>query len=284
MALDGYVNGPPAYAAWGPHANFDHHQGVDRIGTRSTCFQVFLAINMGLFDTFQRKGVPHAHVYVNDVDQDVCLAYWLLTHPERLERLQAWQPLSQLIVTEDLLDATAGAYPIDPEEPMLRQQAWVFEPYTDARSDGSLVHMAAEDMVSVVDRVCRRISRFLSGEGRAVDLDTRYEDLGGGPGWRLIREVGMYARTRLFAEGILAFVACRENGDGTYTYSIGKMSPFVTFPVLRIFRRLNEADGITDPNDAWGGTGIIGGSPRRSRSRLPPAEVEGIVNDCLRGK
>ena len=44
IALDGYVIGPPAFAPTGPHANFDHHDGVDRLASRSTCMQVYLAI------------------------------------------------------------------------------------------------------------------------------------------------------------------------------------------------------------------------------------------------
>lgn len=278
IALDGYVHAPPTFSARGPYLNLDHHAGVRRLATRSTCAQVYLALTLGLFETFQKDGSPHAHVYVNDADQDVCLSYWLLTHPEEIVNLNVLHPVARLLLLVDFVDATAGAYPIDPQRPIMQQQAWVFEPYTDVRRQG---RMSEAEMRGVILHVSERISQFVQFASLAIDLDTRYDDLGGGPGWRLIAEIGMYARTKLYAEGVGAFVALRGVQDSIYTYVVGKMSPFVHFPVQRILRRLNEAEGISDPNDAWGGTEIIGGSPRKSGSRLPPGAIQSIVNECL---
>ena len=56
IALDGYVKGPPRFLIQGPYANFNHHEGVARIATRSTCAQVYFYIRLGLLDTFQKKG------------------------------------------------------------------------------------------------------------------------------------------------------------------------------------------------------------------------------------
>jgi hypothetical protein len=55
IALDGYVKGPPRFSIQGPYANFNHHEGVARIATRSTCAQVYYYIRLGLLDTFQKK-------------------------------------------------------------------------------------------------------------------------------------------------------------------------------------------------------------------------------------
>lgn len=55
-----------------------------------------------------------------------------------------------------------------------------------------------------------------------------------------------------FCRWLHAFVACRDSGDETYIYSIGKMSPFVSFAVRKIYERLNEVEGVMDPHDAWG--------------------------------
>jgi hypothetical protein len=41
IALDGYVKAPPKFLIQGPYANFNHHEGVARIATRSTCAQVY---------------------------------------------------------------------------------------------------------------------------------------------------------------------------------------------------------------------------------------------------
>ena len=115
IALDGYVKGPPRFLIQGPYANFNHHEGVARIATRSTCAQVYFYIRLGLLDTFQKNGKPHARVYINDVDQDACLSCWLLKNSEKLEGLRFDNLLVQMILFEDILDASAGAYPVHPE-------------------------------------------------------------------------------------------------------------------------------------------------------------------------
>jgi hypothetical protein len=96
IALDGYVKGPPRFSIQGPYANFNHHEGVARIATRSTCAQVYYYIRLGLLDTFQKNGHPRAGVYINDVDQDVCLYCWLLKNSEKLEGLRFDHLLVQL--------------------------------------------------------------------------------------------------------------------------------------------------------------------------------------------
>jgi hypothetical protein len=38
----------------------------------------------------------------------------------------------------DILDGSAGTYPINPGNPQIRRQAWIYKPYTQARMDGSI--------------------------------------------------------------------------------------------------------------------------------------------------
>jgi len=282
IALDGYVKGPPRFSIQGPYANFNHHEGVPRIATRSTCAQVYFYICLGLLDTFQKQSEPHAQVYINDVDQDVCLSCWLLKNSDKLMGLRFENLLFQLILFEDILDASAGAYPINPNGPRIREQAWIYEPYTKARVDGSIYHMSKNEMEDILWSVCDRIDSAISGQSEEVELDTRFETIGGGPGWQLIVEKGPYARTKLFSERIKAYVALIESSEDTYSYTIGKMSPFIKFPVERIYQALNKTEGITSQEDCWGGSTIIGGSPRKTGSRLSPEKLEKVINDCIK--
>ena len=281
IALDGYVKGPPQFLIQGPYANFNHHEGVARIATRSTCAQVYFYICLGLLDTFQKNGEPHANVYFNDVDQDVCLSCWLLRNSDKLDKLRIDSVLFQLIMFEDILDASAGAYPINPERPLLRKQAWIYEPYTRARSDGGIYHMPKNDMMQILRSVCNRIDSAIKGQGVQMDLDTTFETIGGGKGWQFIIEEGSYARTQLFSEGVKAYVSLIGGREGFYSYTIGKMSPFIQFPIVRIYEALNKAEDLTSQNNCWGGSPIIGGSPRKTGSRLSPDKIEKIINDCL---
>lgn len=280
IALDGYVDDMPRFDPTGPWANFDHHAGVDRLATRSTCLQVFMALTLGFLDAYRREGEVCAHLYVNDPDQDTCLAVWLLRNPGPLTGLRVQMPIARLLFAEDVLDCTGGAYPMDPERRIMREQAWVFEPYFDARAGGQLHRMDAPTMKALIDEVGERITAYVEGRGEEITLDTRYETIGGGPGWQMIVEHGPHARTALFAQGVRAFVSARENGDGTWTYSIGRMSPFVRFPLRELYATLNAAEGRGE-GSGWGGSNTIGGSPRERGSRLPPAEVERLVNGRL---
>ena len=282
IALDGYVKGPPKFLIQGPYANFNHHEGVARIATRSTCAQVYFYICLGLLDTFQKRGEPHANVYINDVDQDVCLSCWLLKNYDKLIKLRIDSVLFQLIMFEDILDASAGAYPINPKRPLLRKQAWIYEPYTEARADGSIYHMSKNELEETLWSVCDRIDSAISGKSVEIDLDTAFKTIGGGDGWQFIIEGGPYARTKLFSEGVKAYVSLLEDREGSYSYTIGKMSPFIKFPITRIYEALNKAEKLSSKDNCWGGSPIIGGSPRRTGSRLSPDEVEKVINGCIK--
>ncbi len=286
IALDGYVRGRPEFDCKGPHANYNHHEEVSRLGTRATCAQVHIAIKQGLFDTFRKDGQAHANVYVNDPDQDTSLAVWLLQNHHRLNRTRSEPLINRIVQIEDLIDTTAGAYPMELASPVMESLAWIFEPYTDARMHGRIPRMGAWEMRNIIELVGRRISDYTVGRGSRIPLDTRYDLLGGGRGWSMIHEKGPYARSELFLQGTKAFVSAADNKDGTFTYSIGKMSPFIPkelFPsLLDIYSTLNKEERLQDgAANSWGGGETSGGSPRMTGSRLPPKEIERIIRGLI---
>jgi hypothetical protein len=275
VALDGYVSGGPRFDAHGPRVNFNHHEDVDRLATRSTCAQVLLALRQGFFTCFRDADGSRADVYCNDCDEDVCTSWFLFKNGAFAEH--AFNPrLNRLVAIEDMLDATAGAYPYPLELSVLRELAWVFEPYRRLRLSGELDRREPDTHRAVVAEVESRILRHLTDRGEEQPLDTRYERLGGGPGWVMIREVGAQARTGVFSDGIRAYVSVRPRPDGHWTYTVGRMSPFIPFDVPAILEALNRAEG--QPSERWGGGNTIGGSPRVHGSRLMPDEVAQIVN------
>ncbi len=278
IALDGYVYGGPKFQKKGPYANFNHHEGVDRLSTRATCAQVLMAIRQGFFDTFRNGFKDTVHVYVNDCDQDVCMAVFLLRHGV-VSSTVVNPILNRLVFLEDMLDTTAGAYPFPTEMEVLKELAWTFRPYTEFRLGGGLSRRDANEFTGVIERVEKRLELTIVGRGEREDLQTDYDVIGGGPGWVMVEEKGAQARTAMFGKGIRAFVSVQRRADDRYQYSIGRMSTFVPFDIPGILSTLNETERCGD--DRWGGAETIGGSPRVSGSHLTPKELEAQINSYL---
>jgi len=288
IGLDGAVTGRSRFTmrSKGPFANFNHHEGCDRLTTRATCKQVLMAIRMGLFQSFRRAtGEINRSVYVNDCDEDVCLSVFLLRHgflPEYANN----PALNRLVEIEDELDTTAGAYPFPPDLPILRQILWIFEPYRVFRHSGGLVRADPADFLRIIIDVERRIMLHITGNGSAASPDTRFKVIGGGKKWSLIEEAGVDARMGALGKGIMAYVMIRPRQNGRWTYIVGRVSAFINyFPVHLILRDLNKAERLTNNADRWGGGNnegtLIGGSPRVAGSKLTPNKVETIINKRL---
>lgn len=278
VALDGYVPEPPNRDEESRHLNFNHHEGVDGLATRSTCAQVLMNIRMGLYKTYRDASGPRANVYVNDCDEDVCTSWFLLHNPHMV--FGTMNPLlNRLIDVEDRLDCTAGAYPYPSDLPFLQEMAWIFQPYRRFRLSGGLDQKDPSAYEEVISSVEDRIFKYLTGKGGTQPLDTRYEKIGGGRGWTMVREIGANARVAMFGDGIEAFVSVRERPDGHYTYVIGRLSPNIPFPLQRFLARLNQEDKVT-AQDRWGGrVDLVIGSPRKNGSEINPDRLSQILDE-----
>lgn len=283
VALDGFVHGGPRWDLPGKRANFNHHEDVDRLATRSTCAQVLMAFRQGLDAFLHKDGRYSVNVFVNDCDVDVCLAVWMLKNP-RLVTNSMNPRLNRLVHVEDMMDATGGAYPFHSDLPLLEQVAWVFEPYRSFRGNG-LQKRDKRDFQRAIEDVGRRIDAHLMGTGGTIEIDGSYETLYHTNNWVMIHSAGPHARTTMFSRGILAFVDVRGRKEvGAWDYTVGKMTPISDFPVERILNKLNEREGLLENSDRWGGGDMIGGSPRVAGSKLSPNVLFDIINDVVQVK
>lgn len=278
IALDGYVTGPPNYEPVGPYANFNHHEGVDRLATLSTAQQIVQAIRMGMTRPFEKDGVFAAHAYVNDCDEDVCAAWYVLKHVEQTKSVTN-PALNRFIGVAGTLDVTAGAFPYDKDLKLLGQLDWIFEPYHLFRASGEMAKKDNGQYRSVITSVSHRIQQHLLGNGESVALDTRYKRIGGGKDWAMIEPIGKNAAVGAFRDGIDAFITVQQAGDTTWRYGIRRRSKFIPFDNTAIYAELNNLEGCTD--DLWGGADNAGGSPRVAGSKLTPSTVEAAINQKL---
>lgn len=287
VALDGYVRGPYQFqpeSEGGPRVNFNHHEDVDRLSTLCTAAQVNVNLKSGFFECFTKRTSPHATIYANDPDQDVSTAVWLLRNSERKHDKFSEQRLETLLNILNALDITGGCYPVDPTSKTLREFDWVFEPYTNARMSGKLPQLNGKEMEDIINKISLRIDSYLLGTGGEAPIDVNYQKLGGGPGWTLVKETGYRARLKLANDGIRAFVSViNRREDGNWTYTIAKQSQYIPFPITEIYEFLNDFEQIEETT-GWGGSNIIGGSPRAIGSSLSPKELERAINQFLKNK
>jgi hypothetical protein len=273
IALDGYVEDAPFLDLAGPFRNFNHHEVVDRSCTTATCEQARRGVLLGLYDLFADRGGRRAELWVNDCDQDVCLATWILMNPDR-----AAEPLvRQLTQIEDLLDSSSGTFPLPHERDLLAEVRWVFDPYARARP--RITGMTAAEMQQVIADVHLRIEQFVIGRAGHVALEGEYRRIGGNRWW-LVEVDRPQARERMVAAGVRAAVELTARHGDRYTYSLWRRSEYIAwFPIRDILAALNAAEG--DPRTTWGGADTVGGSPRGVGSRIPPDEVERVVESVV---
>lgn len=278
IALDGYVWGGPRFDNT-PRANFNHHEEVDRLATRSTCAQVLMAIRNNIFtDCFTRKNEPHANIFINDCDEDVCTS-WALIKNLHLSKGVVNPLLNRLVAMEDALDCTAGAYPFPQDLPALKELAWVFQPYRQFRSNGLLDKKDPEAYRCVIEDVEHRILAYITGRGKEIPLDLRYERIGGGTQWAMVREIGSQSRTGMFSDGIRTFISVKERADGRYNYVVGKMGVYNPLDLKEFIETMNQIEGTQ--KDSWGGGSNIVGSPRGSGSSQTPKFVGEILESLI---
>lgn len=278
IAVDGFCSGRPQATKDGLRININHHEEVDRFATRSSCDQALILVKMGLYERLQEDGRPSATLYVNDCDQDVAFATYVLMHPKHADRPK----LKQLIRLEDLLDMSAGLYPVRKKWHLIRQLNWITEEYTDLRSRGLLGTLNAGEMEALLLRMHRRIRDALFGRVKEVFVDTRFERLEEHEGWTLVRETGKQARLGMAEAGVKAFITVLEEGEGRWRYALGRLSHFIPFPLGEFYEALNAAEGIGRREaDRWGGSENSGGSPRKSGSSLTPEMVGAVIDGCL---
>lgn len=275
MAVDGYCRGSPRSSADGLILNVNHHEDCDRIATRSSCAQVMHLVKMGLFETFSYEGRRRADVYVNDCDEDVTWATYILRNPAHIDRPR----LKMLIQLEDLLDMSAGLYPIKKRWHLLKKLVWVSQPFYEAKADRSLHTMDGDAMGGLIESMHRRIRDTLFGRGKELDPDTRFEVLEQFDGWSYVKKIGEHANYGIAHEGITAFVAHVAKCGDRHRYNVFRRSRFISgFPLERICELLNEEEGIgLSANDRWGGSDNVIGSPREKGSGLAPKRILEIV-------
>jgi hypothetical protein len=278
IALDGACQSPQVDPA-NRRFSFDHHSGCLRFATLATCQQVALAIRMGLVTDCETL------VFVNDLDADTSLAVWLLKNPGRIDEPRVVEILERIALT----DAHGPLFPPHWLHSQL-QPRW-----------GSKDPQAVE----MLDGFLAKIDQYADGTLEAPAKPAREPSKGFGwspkTGWIEIDAADGFASA--YGQGCLVAVLYMPAAEETSTYTVGKRSDFVGYPVGPSHADRNadpgsyrkdtllgalglaelEANPQQSHKDNWGGASTVGGSPRvtierdgakiQLASKLTPSQV-----------
>lgn len=283
IALDGYVTDGPKWDEKSLNANFDHHNSVVREATMSTAMQIYFAIKGGMMSRYENTEIS---VFINDVDQDTTMAIWLLKNYKLFEGTNSVPHVNRILTLNDRLDITGGAFPMSIDDKVYFQHCWVFQPYTNLRISGAIAKADKKVFENCLESILSRLDKLLMGEAEEYIPSFDYEILHTSDNLIVVDETlgGIEARHYLFTHNIinksyLSIIA--KKNDGSFVYTIGKKSRYIKLPMREIFEELNKLENTRDNSNCWGGSDIIGGSPRATGSHLTWQTIVSVVDNCL---
>lgn len=270
IALDGYCQGP-AVDVEGQKFSFDHHDNCLRLVTKATCGQVLDALLLGLDPN-------DFTVYINDIDGDTTLAYWLLQNPSRV----AEEKVRSLVENVGNVDAHGPAYPVTDSVLTDNFYQGVMKEVSDARRNKTY---GTDDLQTLLENAINNIDKLLAGELEATrdDKPRTYEVTHKGNGWAMVKSDD-FIFDLLYKDGINKAVAYKEMNDESFAYTVGKKSELVAWPVGPMSKEGTILFTLNTKESGWGGGSTIGGAPRNadgSRSHLTPDEIFQIIQSVL---
>jgi hypothetical protein len=287
--LDGAADCEPFLDAERRVFNLDHHTGCLRAFTLSTCEQALVLVLRGL-DLKERPWTLCA----NEPDLDTVLAIWVLLNSLHLTAAEpqvrhAAVPLVRLEgildVHGDELSDLAGL-----PQPMLQQaREWlaaIREAETALKREG--VWERADPLEFTAGQL-RALDRLIYPQGYFrsflnVEVLARAELSDHRVAVVCRSEQGIYETEadlkRLYGKR-LGIVALQKEA---HTYTLRQVDPFLPATLDAVYPLLNVLDPAVHAGDGnrWGGSGEIGGSPRRSGTRLSPQEIAATCAQAFR--
>jgi membrane protease YdiL (CAAX protease family) len=287
--LDGAAQGEPFVDPERDVYNLDHHEGCVRAFTLATCEQAMVLLRRGL-DLRRRDWTVHA----NGVDLDTVLAIWVLLNHLRLapDDSPARRRILPLLRLEGNIDALGlgtedlCGLPAELHTETRRQLDALLERERGAKSRGlgrdPLAFVAAQ--LRAVDRIAYAGEEL--GELLEIEEIARAELAGAGVAVVCRADGGIYEverELRRLHGARLGLVVLQKDAK---SYSLRPVHPAAAAQLERIYLQLNRVDPGSDgslSDNRWGGAGEIGGSPRKSGTRLGPHEIANACRDaCTR--
>ncbi len=290
--LDGAAQAEPFVDAERHVYNLDHHVGCVRAFTLATCEQAMVMVRKRL-NLRERDWI----VFANEPDLDTILAIWVLLNHIRLndedpEILSRVLPLLRLQGTIDALGLEMlemSGLPKEQQESMLACVGQLRRRELALKKDGRWLEIDfleyTADLLRSVDAIVYSPHHF---EG-SLDLEmTELARAEVAERWLAVAcasEEGIYEverHLRRLHGDRLGIIILRKDPQ---TYTLRKVDPSLPLSLDRVYDQLNLLDpavGSFRPENRWGGSDEIGGSPRATGTRLTAEEIADICGRAYR--
>lgn len=285
--LDGAAQGAPFLDSEKDIYNLDHHEGCVRLFTVSTCEQAYILLRKGL-----NLKESEWKVLANDPDLDTVLAIWLLLNHKRVENPDEGEILSNLVPLVRL-QGLIDVHGMDLKE-MSCLPAHIFEK-TENRIEKlrerelSLKREGLWEEVDLLEytlEVLREIDRMIYSPIHFTDFKIVDELARVKIGEKSIAvicrsELGIYEveeHLKALHDKRLGIIVL-ERSEKAYT--LRQVDLFLPINLQRIYSVLNLRDGAVTDTNRWGGSDIIGGSPRLSGTALQQHEIAAAIADVF---
>ena len=280
--LDGVFAGAPFYDNAARQYSLDHHTGCVRAYTLATCEQAAVMLLQGL-----PLDEGDWTLLVNEPDLDALLASWILINHAELMRDDGaiLRDAMPLIRVEGVIDAHGPDLSIltalTPEE-YEEHRASIEQLLAGEKSIKAAGQWGSADWVAHARATLSDIDALLFPEGY-LDALLEIEELG-----RIQLQNGRLAVLCRSHQGIYAVetalkaryekqlaVLVLDLGDGRFT--LRQVDPFLDPDLAPLYEALNHKDlrarQDNETENRWGGSGDIGGSPRKTGSALSGEEI-----------
>jgi CAAX prenyl protease-like protein len=278
--LDGAAQGEPFLDHERQVYNLDHHEGCIRAFTLSTCEQAIVILLKGV-DLRNREWT----IYANGPDLDTILAIWvLLNHPRIKENEAVRKTIIPLLRLEGTIDSLGlefkdlCGFPPDLYEKTIKKIDDLRFNELTIKKEG---HWEEIDFLEYTADILRKIDQMVYQPidfenfkeveelARVEITDNRIAivcraDIG-------IYEVEQYL-IKLYGNRLGLVILQKEPN----IYSLRQIDLFLSGDLTKVYEKLNFLDPAVNgrrPDNHWGGSADIGGSPRITGTRLTPLEI-----------
>lgn len=288
--LDGVAQGEPFMDLERRVYNLDHHEGCVRHFTLSTCEQALVLVARGL-DLREKPW----QVYANEPDLDVVLAVWVLCNSMHLQAQDSSirSAVVPLVRLEGLIDSHGlelyelSGYPPQMVEEITGSLESLRETEQQLKADGEWgatdLLKYLRDQLHLLDEMVYPADFFEAFRGIEELAKTELTDNRIAVVCR--SDCGIYELEkdlkRLYGKRL--GVVGLQTRPGVYT--LRQVDPFLSVDLNEAYRKLNVLDPAVQgggSNNRWGGSGEIGGSPRKTGTSLSPVDIAEAVKLAYR--